>query len=76
MEWSAFIIQFITALGVALPPTIMALVALLKVLAKMRELHKAINGRMDELLDAKAAESVAIGRKQVRAEIAQEILTK
>jgi hypothetical protein len=67
MDSYTFIVQLTTALGVALPATI---VAMIKIIRPVKDVHHDVSGRMDQLLEATRAEAIAIGRKQVRDEIA------
>lgn len=69
MDSYTFTIQLVTALGASVPPMILAVVAMIKILRRVKEVHIAVNGRIDQLLIASNAAAVAKGRQQVINEI-------
>jgi hypothetical protein len=76
MDSYTFVIQLVTALGVALPPTLVAIVAMIKIIQSIRDVHRDVNGRMDRLLEATRTGSIAVGRKQVHDENAAGSVTQ
>lgn len=71
MDMYSFIIQVL----IALPPIIIALITLYKVVlvkSDVKEVHLAINSRLDDWMKSNTAASIAIGRNQVHTELAIE----
>jgi len=71
IEWTSIIIPVIVAVITAIPPTIMAIMVLRKGdknAEAIHEIHLSINSRMDQLLKASKAESLAEGRETGRSE--------
>lgn len=61
-----------TALIVAVPPTLIAIAGLVAVLRKVETVHKTINSRLDQWLKVERGQGVAEGREQQRQESADQ----